>query len=121
MDHSGRSQHFIEHVPWNCWQALAFGLLLLSLSLYQNKLLVNRVTRFYGKISYSVYLVHPVLVYSLGPAYCFIYDHVNMPDALNFCLCLLLTLFVVTPIASLTYHFIENPGIRYGKRLIAKL
>lgn len=108
-------------IPWNCWYALAFGLLLLSLSLYQNKLLVNRVTRFYGNISYSVYLVHPVLVYSLGPAYHFVYDHANIPDALNFCLCLLLTLAVVTPIAFLTYHLIETPGIRYGKRLIARL
>ena len=72
-------------------------------------------------ISFSFYLVHPFLVELLKPVYNYIYTHTILSTDLSFCLCLLLTLLIVTPISLLTYHLIETPGMRYGKRIIAKL
>jgi len=102
------------------WEALAFSLLFLSLSLYSNGLIVNRATRFYGKISYSFYLVHPLLLEALIPAYLYI-AHSTLPLMVALCLCLLLSILVATPIAMLTYRLIESPGMRYGKQIIARL
>jgi peptidoglycan/LPS O-acetylase OafA/YrhL len=101
------------------WQAIAFSTLCLSLSLYPNRLLVNGVTAFYGKISYSVYLLHPLLIYLLKPAYNFIYAGIASPG-LAFFSCLLLTLIFLTLSSLVTYRFIEEKGILYGKMLIAR-
>jgi peptidoglycan/LPS O-acetylase OafA/YrhL len=100
---------------------IAFVLLILSLSLAPNRFIVNRFTQFFGMISYSLYLVHPFLVEPLKPAYVYIYDHTIYSTDFSLLLCLLLTLLVVTPISLLTYHLIETPGIRWGKKIIAKL
>ena len=102
------------------WQAIAFSTLCLSLSLYPNKLLVNGITTFYGKISYSVYLLHPLLIYFLRPAYNYIYAGLASP-CLAFFSCFLITLVFLTMCSLFTYRFVEEKGILYGKTLIARL
>jgi len=100
---------------------IAFVLLILSLSLLPgNRLIVNRFTRFYGTVSYSLYLVHPFLVSPLKPLYVWVYSAIGQAD-LSLILCVLITRLIVTPISLLTYHFIESPGILWGKRAIARL
>jgi peptidoglycan/LPS O-acetylase OafA/YrhL len=42
---------------WQAMSSVAFVLLILSLSLNPNRLIVNRFTRFFGTISYSLYLI----------------------------------------------------------------
>lgn len=106
---------------WLLMSSIAFVLLIISLSLHPNRLIVNRFTRFYGTISYSLYLIHPFLVEPLKQVYGYIYDHTIYSTDLSLFLCILLTLLIVTPISLLTYRVIESPGIRYGKRIIAKL
>jgi len=100
---------------------VAFVLLILSLSLAPNRFIVNRFTQFFGMISYSLYLVHPFLVEPLKPVYVYIYDHTIYSTDFSLLLCLLLTLLLVAPISLLTYHLIETPGMRWGKKIIAKL
>lgn len=107
-------------IPSHWWQGLAFSLLLLSLSLFPNGLVVNRITRFYGKISYSFYLVHPLLLESMTPAYWRII-HSPLPIMVSIGLCLVLSVLVVTPVAMLTYRFIESPGMGYGKKIIGRM
>jgi peptidoglycan/LPS O-acetylase OafA/YrhL len=101
--------------------SVAFVLLILSLSLKPNRLIVNRFTRFFGTISYSLYLIHPFIVVPLKPVYVYIYGHTIYSTDLSLFLCILLTLLIVTPVSLLTYHLIETPGIRMGKKVIAKL
>jgi len=102
------------------WQAVGFSFLLLSLSLFSNGLIVNRVTRFFGKISYSIYLVHPLLIQSLIPVYGYV-GHSSLPIMVSIGLCLLLSILITTPIAMLTYRYIESPGMRYGKKVASRL
>ena len=101
--------------------SVAFVLLILSLFLNPNRLIVNRFTRFFGTISYSLYLIHPFIVEPLKPVYVYIYGHTIYSTDLSLFLCILLTLLIVTPVSLLTYHLIETPGIRMGKKVIAKL
>jgi peptidoglycan/LPS O-acetylase OafA/YrhL len=106
---------------WQAMSSVAFVLLILSLSLNPNRLIVNRFTRFFGTISYSLYLIHPFIVEPLKPLYLYIYGHTIYPTDLSLFLCILLTLLIVTPVSLLIYHLIERPGIRIGKKVIAKL
>jgi peptidoglycan/LPS O-acetylase OafA/YrhL len=98
-------------------QAMIFGTLLLGLTIVPLGLFVNRVTRFLGEISYSLYLNHPTLVLLLIPAYRIVYG-VQSRASIQFGVCMLLTLGLLTVISFGSYRFIEQPGIRLGSRLI---
>lgn len=102
------------------WQGIIYSGLLLGLSIAPLGLFVNRMTRFYGKISYSIYLTHPTLVYALIPVYRIIYG-VYVPTTFQYGACLLLTLGLLTAISYCTHRFIEEPGMRLGKQLIKKI
>ena len=79
------------------------------------------VVRFYGRISYSFYLINPLTL--------FVFWH--MPEALGQIMqgpvpgiLVALTMFLIsvaatTPIAWLMYRYVERPGIAFGRRLLA--
>ncbi|RYZ16622.1 MAG: acyltransferase [Myxococcaceae bacterium] len=98
------------------WNGIACALLALGLAARPTAILVNRVTLYLGKVSYSLYLVHPTVVFLLMPVYRRIHAQ-SGSLSLSFLLCLLLTFAVCLPLASLAYAFVEKPGIRYGRRL----
>lgn len=101
-------------------KAVCCLLLLAGLSLRSVKLLVNRLTVYLGKVSYSLYLSQPTLILLLGPVYKRIYAHVdNLSVA--FIACCLLTYAILIPFATLTFRLIERPGIKLGKRCYAWL
>ena len=102
------------------WQGVAFGLLFLGLAFAPWRVLVNSLTSYLGKISYSVYLTHTTAIYFLAPVYHAIYDR-SSSMTVGFLGSLLLTLIVVLPVSALTYRFIEVPGINLGKRLMKTL
>jgi peptidoglycan/LPS O-acetylase OafA/YrhL len=102
------------------WQGVIYSGLLLGLSIAPLGLFVNRVTRFYGKISYSIYLNHPTLVFALVPVYRIFYG-VNVPTTFQYGACLMVTLGLLTAISYCTHRFIEEPGMRLGKQLIKKI
>ena len=105
----GRVRPDLSALPWT--------LLVLGLAISPVKLIVNAVTRFYGRISYSVYLNHPIVILLLKPIYVWIYQYV--PGYLLALLtCFAVTFAVLTPWAYITYRLIEKPGIRFGSRLI---
>jgi len=99
------------------WQAVIYGTLLLGLAISPIRLIVNRATKFLGKISYSLYLNHPTLVFLLIPAYRIIYKW-PISTTVKYFLAVALTLSILIVASYLTYRFIEKPGIRLGKRFI---
>lgn len=101
-------------------QGVIFSVLLTGLTIVPLGLFVNPVTRFYGKISYSVYLCHPTFVVLLIPVYRFIYA-IPMRPTYQYGACLLLTLLMLTVVAYGTYLFVEKPGMRLGSRLMRRL
>jgi peptidoglycan/LPS O-acetylase OafA/YrhL len=113
---SGRLNLLFEELYW---QGVIYSGLLLGLAIAPLGLFVNRLTRFYGKISYSVYLNHPTLVVMLVPVYRTIYT-LHLPLTLQYGVCLLLTLGLLTVLSYCTYRFIEQPGMRLGIQLIKK-
>lgn len=99
------------------WSALIWVPLLLGLTIYPARIIVNAVSRFYGKISYSVYLNHPIVLVMLLRPYGRVYRYIHDPFT-ALVVCVAATFLILTPWAFLTYRFIEQPGIRFGSRLI---
>jgi peptidoglycan/LPS O-acetylase OafA/YrhL len=104
--------------------SVACALLLVALSLYAWPFLVNRFTIFLGKISFSLYLLHYHVCRAVSRL--LELDPYRYPGHVHRPLFQVSALFAATvlasiPVATLTWLFIEEPGIRLGRRLIAHL
>jgi peptidoglycan/LPS O-acetylase OafA/YrhL len=98
-------------------EAVLYGSLLLGLSVTAPKLLVNRVTCFFGKISYSVYLSHATTLYFMSKIFASVYSHIPYVT-IAYCASLAIALAVVTPLSYITYKYIETPGNGVGRAII---
>lgn len=101
------------------WEAIVYSLLVLALAIFPFGLFVNRLFLLWGKLSYSLYLNHPLLVLTLLPIYPIIYAW-PLPVAIKLGISFLLVLVLLTAISSITYRFIEAPGMKLGSKLIKK-
>ncbi len=105
--------------------SLLFVLLLLALALHPWPLLVNRLTMFIGRISYSLYLVHFfVLLFAAwclqrlsgyAPNFCARHIYNSLFGwALAYSFILLLSI----PICMVTWRWVEEPGMGVGRWII---
>ena len=97
--------------------AIAFGLLVTSQALRPNKIIVNRVMLFLGAISFSLYLVHPLVIYA-SPVIPKI-EALSVEPVIKALLAWAFAFTAVVPLAWLTYKLIEVPGQALGKRIVA--
>jgi len=102
------------------WQAVLFMCLLLGLGWSPAWIAVNRITTYFGRISYSMYLNHPTIVLLLAPAYAWIYAR-SGNATVGFLGCLALTTACVVAASEITYRFVELPGMKLGKKANAML
>jgi len=99
------------------WQAVLYTLLLVGMFVYPAAILVNRFTSFLGKISYSIYLIHPTIIVLLLPVYKSIYAWA-LPNSVKFGISAAITASCVITVSYLTFLSIEKPGISVGRRLL---
>jgi peptidoglycan/LPS O-acetylase OafA/YrhL len=107
-------------VIWNSIWGIPFGLICVGLALHPIGLLSNRVTSYLGKISYSLYLSHPTIVAYLGKfgVYVAIYQAISFSKRAAFFISLAVTMLIVAGVSSLTYRWIEAPGMQLGKKFL---
>ena len=99
---------------------LGCAFLVVAVLLHRWPLLVNRVTIFIGKISFSLYLLHAFFLAPLvaqARRFPALASHPRQSFLLLFITDLILTAIA----ASFTWLYIEETGIRLGRRLIAHL
>ncbi|MER9587106.1 acyltransferase [Mesorhizobium sp. M0276] len=97
-----------------------FACLVLGLALCPIHILVNKTIAWIGDISYSVYLVHSPIIVALFP----FYKQIQASGGgriETFASCFVLTLACVLPTAAVTYHVLEKPTNKWGKRLASRL
>jgi peptidoglycan/LPS O-acetylase OafA/YrhL len=108
---SGINMFFANHILFGA----GFLLLAVALSRYASKLFVNPLFIYLGKISYSVYLVHPLVLVLLA--------HLGFIDyadngIINYLLRYLVVIAVSSAIATLSYSIVEKPFQKLGRKLI---
>ncbi len=86
---------------------------------YPVKLLVNKIFTYIGRISYSMYLLH-LLVGGYARAL-LDYFNLHLSELWYATLLFLITILFTMAVSTLTYYFIEKPGIALGKKLIQKM
>lgn len=103
------------------FQPLAYTSILLGIHISPPKWLSSSVMRFLGKISYSLYLNHPYLVYSLAPLFVIYNGWFNPGSGISFGISALTVGSLLVLISYGTWRWIEEPGNRLGRRILAKI
>jgi len=95
-------------VKWYLTYIVAFGLFFLLISICK---LHGSVYVYLGRISYSLYLLHPVVISLL--LFFWWEEEFSLVSLISFC-----TLALVFSIiaASFSYHFIEKPSLVFGRK-----
>lgn len=89
--------------------------LVIGLSIHPWPLLVNPFTKFVGKISYSLYLMHFFIMITMDRM------HIRLPqNGFGLVIAFGLILGTSIPICFLTFRYIEEPGIRLGAKWIRR-
>lgn len=83
-------------------------------------LLSGRVARFMGDTSYAVYLLHLLLVIPTAAMLSRSQAYLAMPATMRFALCATLVIPAAYIGAWGLFRWVEKPGIRLGKRLLAR-
>lgn len=104
-------------------KGLGFVAFAIYLHLNRFPLLVNALFCYLGEISYSVYLLHfevvPLVRFLFRQA--LVSAQMTVSPTIEFFVVVSLALAATAGLATLTYRWIEVPGINAGRRLIAKL
>ncbi|MEA5497635.1 acyltransferase family protein [Limnoraphis robusta] len=112
-----------EIIPGHIAYSIVFLLLTLSLGFYSFPFLVNRFWIEFGKISYSIYLLHFAILFKLSEWFANFLSATEITlQPIPYFICLLTILLILTlPLCYLTYNFIEKNGIIWGNKLISNL
>ncbi|QKV66464.1 acyltransferase [Pseudomonas sp. 43A] len=104
---------------WDMLWGIPFVFLCIAMALHPSRFISNPLTRYLGKISFSLYLVHPTIVYGLGYLgfYNWVYEFFPTSLAAGFVSSLIISMVIITLISALTFRYIEQPGMDWGKRL----
>jgi len=108
-------QTFNDLLPKHFLYGIAFLFFALSLYFYPNEFLVNKITILIGKLSFSLYLVHFMVLNKIA-------QFIKItPGDIGFILAFLLCLLFSILFSYITHNLIEIPGIRLGKKVIEKV
>ncbi len=102
--------------------AAGLAVLLLAVARAPHRLLVNRLVRYFGRLSYSLYLMH---FFCLPPVALLLARLIRSGAFASDTFAAFLLSFggivaLAVPLSMLTCRWIERPGIRLGERLIAR-
>jgi peptidoglycan/LPS O-acetylase OafA/YrhL len=103
-----------------CW-GLPFGVLCLWQARYPSKLMRARPMQWLADRSFSIYLLHPVVIELLRRAYEYLRNHGVPDEGWLYVTCLAMALSLLLAAAHITYRFVELPGIAAGRRIAARV
>jgi peptidoglycan/LPS O-acetylase OafA/YrhL len=98
--------------------SVGFALLIYVLAKWPNKLFINRILGFIGKISFSIYIIHFAILHY--------FSKLGFLDLLfnpiqNYLLKYALVAIFSIGLSTITYYLIEKPGQKIGMVLISKI
>jgi peptidoglycan/LPS O-acetylase OafA/YrhL len=82
-------------------------------------LIANDALEYLGERSYSIYLLHPVIIFFLKGYLLKVYNLCSpIAGSYSFFVCAAILFIVILVVVEFTYRLIEVPGINLGRRLI---
>jgi peptidoglycan/LPS O-acetylase OafA/YrhL len=98
---------------------LSFGFIAALSAISSKKWMAHRVFQHIGERSYSIYLIHAVIIYLMAPLTRGLYE-ICYPTlgGYGFGICALLVLGPTLIVSELTYRIVEVPGIALGRRWV---
>lgn len=108
-------------LPEQVVYALGFMPFMLGVAIYPVPLLVNSAVSFLGRVSYSFYLMHFVVMDVEIRLFHTYWPGVFLHPALAYFAIFAATLALATPLSWLTYTFIEQPFIKLGSAIVRRL
>ena len=105
-------------LPKHFLYGLAFLIFSLSLHYFPHKFFVNGFTVLIGRLSFSIYLVHFMVLNIMKVIF---YDGFTFEGNIGFILAFVLVLVMSICISYVTHKAIEIPGINLGKYIVKKL
>lgn len=99
---------------------ISFVMLAYGLGIREKHFLVNKVSVFIGQISFSMYLIH---FFVLDTIFILFGDRLqeDLPNSIVLVVLFLSTLLIATVLSYLLYRFIEQPGVKLGRKISANL
>ncbi|MCZ4057932.1 acyltransferase [Pantoea sp. LMR881] len=100
------------------WQYKEDGLMA-KLLIFPRKLLNNRLSTWLGDVSFSVYLLHLLIVI---PAIALLLNHTDLEyksDLMRFIVVCAVSIPITYALAALLFKHVEKPGIQLGKKLLS--
>ena len=98
---------------------LGYSMILIGEGLRPSVLIVNAFNSFLGRISYSIYLCHFIVITLLAGTYAVVEQH--FPPSATYVVCAAITLSITVAVSWAAYAVVEKPGITLGKTVLASL
>lgn len=106
-----------EHILFS----LFFSGIILLMSSNNINLLQNKITTFLGKVSYSLYLCHFIIILFFWYVYRASSHFWNLNPVISFLFIYFSTLSIGAIVSWLSYTYIEKTGMNFGKKMIQKI
>jgi peptidoglycan/LPS O-acetylase OafA/YrhL len=88
-------------------------------SVFPSRIIANKFFEYLGERSFSIYLLHPVIMYFSKDYSIKTYEYLNLQMGSSaYFVCAILMSVLVLVFSEITYRFIEVPGIDLGRKLI---
>lgn len=101
--------------------AFMFMVLALLLSVHPWKIYVNKYTVFLGKISYSGYLLHFLVIKQISNLILYLRPDISTSSLAYFGIIAIGSFAITIPLAYLSYQFIELKAVDLGRQLMKRL
>ena len=103
--------------PDSLFWGYAFAAMCLWQALSPSRIFACAAAQWIGERSFSVYLLHPLVIYSMRDIHGWIYSVLTPIGAWAFVVCAVVTLPILLGLSAVTYRFIELPGVTMGRHL----
>ena len=98
------------------FSAVFLFFLVIGIAFAPLRVLVNRVSTMLGKASFSIYLLHPVVIGTLMKLGWFDWLYVRLVDWAAFAASAVMVFSILLPLALLSYRYIELPGMAMASK-----